>query len=666
MEENEQLELLETEEAQDFDLEAILREFSDDPDSIVHLEDDPVEPEPQPVQEAPVLSGDTIRMDTIRIDELTQRSEEVRMAQPVEEPEEPFSKDWEPEYEQPMGEYVPPQPIVFHPKSRLRELKRKLVAGPERRYYQLTEKGLGKLQAAIFLSVLVVLLSAGTTVLYAAGLVQEDRLRLMVFGQFLAMLVSALLGSFQLIEGVADLFKKRFTLNTLLVFTFLVCCVDGVLGLQALRVPCCAAFSLEVAMSLWSAYERRNSELGQMDTMRKATRLDALGAVEDYHEGKKGFLRFEGQVEDFMDSYDAPCGPEKVINWYAFAAMLASIAVGITAGVLQGFAAGVQSAAAAALVAVPATAFITISRPFAVLERRLHKVGAVLCGWQGVLGLSGKALFPLSHEDLFPGGTVKMNGVKFFGSRQPDEIVACCTALIVADGGGLAPLFTQVLESRNAPHYEVSELRAYPGGGIGGIIGDETVLVGSISFLKEMSVEVPEGLRVSQAVCVAIDGVLCGLFAVTYEKNPASAAALGALCGTRKLSPVLTDSDFMLTEGFLRSRFNVNPRRLELPEQQVRAALREKAPEAGTTALLLSTREGLVPFAYGVSGARALRTASRLGVTVHMVCGILGIAMVLALVLLGRIDMLTPVRMFLYQLVWMIPGLLITEWTRPL
>jgi len=38
----------------------------------------------------------------------------------------------------------------------------------------------------------------------------------------------------------------------------------------------------------------------------------------------------------------------------------------------------------------------------------------------------------------------------------------------------------------------------------------------------------------------------------------------------------------------------------------------------------------------------------------------------LALTLLGAIELLTPVRVLLYELVWMIPGLLITEWTRTL
>ena len=48
----------------------------------------------------------------------------------------------------------------------------------------------------------------------------------------------------------------------------------------------------------------------------------------------------------------------------------------------------------------------------------------------------------------------------------------------------------------------------------------------------------------------------------------------------------------------------------------------------------------------------------------HMIGGILGMGVVLALVIVDAWHLLTPANMFLYQLVWMIPGLLLTEWTR--
>ena len=699
---------MEEKDHQNFDLEDIIKEFSNLPEAEQEeilpeeaeqilaetvqeqteeapqevLEATPAEESPEaaavPAEEAPEeqeipagVTGDTVRFDTIRLDTESLPKGKVRNAEPIRDEEEvpatqkePFSSGWEPEYEQPMGEYIPPQPIVFHPRSRLRELKRKLVAGPEKRYYTLSEKGLGKLQAAIFISLLVVLICAGATVMYTLGAVQENRMRLMIFGQFLAMLVSALLGSFQMIDGIADLFRKRFTLNTMLAFTFLVCCADGVLCLRQLRVPCCAAFSLEVTMSLWSAYQRRSAEMGQMDTMRKANHLDGVGLVEDYHAGRKGLLRGEGQVEDFMDHYDVPSGPEKVLSVYAFAAFLLSIGIGVTAGVLHGLSTGIQVCAVSMLAAVPATAFITTSRPFAILERRLHNLGTVLCGWRGVKGLCGKAYFPLTYEDLFPAGSVRLNGVKFYGNRQTDAVVAYTTALITASGSGLAPLFTQVLESRNGRYCDAVNLRAYENGGIGAEVEDLPVLVGSLSFLKEMGVEVPEGIRVSNALCVAIDGEFSGLFAVTYDKVRSASAGLTTLCAYRGLKPMLINGDFTLTDSFIRKKFSVNPKRMLFPEQAVRETLKARELEPAAQALLLVTTEGLAPFAYGVTGARALRTASILGVTVHMIGGVLGLLVMGGLTALGALELLTPANMFLYQLVWMLPGLLITEWTR--
>ena len=86
----------------------------------------------------------------------------------------------------------------------------------------------------------------------------------------------------------------------------------------------------------------------------------------------------------------------------------------------------------------------------------------------------------------------------------------------------------------------------------------------------------------------------------------------------------------------------------------------------GGVALALVTREGLAPAAYAITGARALRTAWRLGMTIHVIGGVLGMVIMAVLALLGSVELLTPSNVLLYQLVWMIPGLLVTEWTRSL
>ena len=201
-------------------------------------------------------------------------------------------------------------------------------------------------------------------------------------------------------------------------------------------------------------------------------------------------------------------------------------------------------------------------------------------------------------------------------------------------------------------------------GGIGGVVNDEAVLAGTSGFLQSMGVEMPEGARVSQAVYVAIDGTLCGVFAVTYSKAKSAATGLTTLCAYRRLTPVLTAGDFMLTEGLLRSKFGINTRRMAFPDRNMRLQLAQCQPQEDAPALAMTTAEGLASTAYTVTGARALRSASIAGVVIHMLGGILGLLIVLALALVDALYLLTPANILLYELIWMIPGILITEWTR--
>jgi len=126
----------------------------------------------------------------------------------------------------------------------------------------------------------------------------------------------------------------------------------------------------------------------------------------------------------------------------------------------------------------------------------------------------------------------------------------------------------------------------------------------------------------------------------------------------------MTGNDFMLTENFLRSKFGVNTRQIAFPKREVRKQLQEKTLPEDARALALTTRDGLAAISYGVTGARALRSSMNVGTVVQMFSGILGLVIMLVLALVGAEYLLTPVNVLLYEVLWLIPGLLITEWTR--
>ena len=679
---------------QDFDLEDILKEFGDHPESEEPSEpagqmpelrfDDPeTEEEPAASAEAEAEPAEPLESEVSAEEPVEQPLSDTLDFGPEQTPEAPEVTD-EPTIVVDLSEQLPkedpkpavaepafeveeefiPAPIVFTPRSRLKELKKQLVAGPERRYYELSEMGIGKLQAALLVNVLVVLICAGVTALFALNLVPENRIKLVVFSQVLAMLISALLGSSLMLDSLGDLLKGRFTVNTLLTLTFAACLIDSVFCLKELRVPCCAAFSLEMTMAMWARLQKHNTEMAQMDTMRKAVRLHGIVRVENYYEGKDGLLRKEGEVSDFMDTYQKMPAPEVVQSVYAVLSLLVCIGISVFAGMLHGLSMGVQILSTSLLVAVPASFFVSISRPMAILETRLHMVGTVLCGWEGVKDLCGKAVFPISDLDLFPQGSTKLNGVKFYGQRNPDEVVSYTTSVIHAAGGGLVPVFDQLLKSRSGQLYSVHGFRNYGDGGIGGEVEGLPVLVGTMGFLQDMGVEIPEGTMVNQAVYAAVDGELCAVYAMSYAKMRSAAAGLVTLCGYRKLKPLKLSGDFMLTESFLRAKFNVKTSRIAFPDRDTCQKLQQHPIDPDEPVLALTTREELVSVAYAITGARALRQATKLGVIIHLIGGTLGLIIMLVLGYLGSTQLLTPVNILLYQLIWAVPGLLVTEWAR--
>lgn len=576
-------------------------------------------------------------------------------------PTEPYTASWEPEYDAPMGDYVPQEPIIFPQKNASQTLQQKLAEGSDHQYQKLNKSTLGQLRAGILLNLVLFFTAAGTAFLYHQ--VDGQKLKLMILGQVLVLLLSAVVGCKRLLEGVTDMFHHRFRLNSLLVITLAVCWIDALLCMKSLQLPFAAVFSLQMVMAQWAEYQRLQSQISQLDTLRKATELTAIVKNANYYKGQPAYQAIQGQPENFPGIDQEPSRAEKLLCCYALLVVAAGGLLALATGILYGASTGVRVYAAALLGSVPATAFICFQRPLAILERRLHKLGTVLCGWKGIQHIEKQGYYPLTHEDLFPGNHVKLNGVRFYGERNPNTIVSYVSALMKADGGSLAKPFEQLRSSRNARICKVEELTSYPGG-VGGQIDGLSVIAGTLEFIENMGVELPEVSRIPHAVYAAVNQSLCAVFAVNYSRSKSSAAGLRTLCDSRHVKPILVDCDFAMTDLFLEQKLGVDTRRMQFPDCMTRMTLSEKEPAPDAPVIALTSRDGLIQRAFVVTGGAAMRSSWRYGAAVHMLGGGIGFMAVALLALSGASMLLTPYNLLLYSCLWMIPGLLITEWTR--
>lgn len=649
-------------------LEDILREFSTpEPEDETPLPEPETEPRPaEPAGEEKALSDATAVFAPVHTDAQADEEEETVSAPAApKEPAEPFSDEWEPEYDEPMGEFTPKAPIPFPQKNRLRQLRQKLVAGPERRYQALSETGTLQLQLGILLNFLLAVISIAVTVTYSLGVIDPSRLRTVVFCQLLLAMLAALVGCYRLLDGIANLLRGRFTLDAALFVTFLACIADGLLCLSTQQLSASSLFCLQIFMSQCAAYQRRNTELSQMDTLRKASELTAVVRIDAICDDRPGYATIDGEPENFLDHYRKPSTPETVLSVYAVLSLLTAFGLAAATCMISGMNAAIQVFMAAQLVALPFSAFVCMSRPGAILQQRLHRLGAVLCGWQGIRAVPVRSVYPLRHEDLLPDGAIKMNNVKFHGSVDPGRVVSYTTALLDAEENGLVSIFHLMPRSRGSAAHSIENF-AQVHGGISGTVDGCHLLVGTFECMEGHGIAVPPETKDSLAIYTAVDSQLSAVFSISCNRSKSTVAGLRTLCGDRHFKPQLATCNFLLTPKFLRGKLSLNVRRIVFPLREQRLAMSHATAAEDAPVIALMTKGGLAPKAYSLTGARALQRAVKWGAAIHILGGAIGLAAVGVLALNGGMSLLTPTNLLLYSSIWSLPGLLITEFTRHL
>lgn len=655
-----------------YDLEDIMREFGG-------WTQEPVEQPPVLQQETVVLpevkpaanlSGDTVRFTPIQ--EEPEEEPEIPRLEPVEMPEEPEIPEPDKAQLREERRAARREQRRFRRLSRQRKKALRAKRRAERRnepeiVYPSAEDACAAYARGGTLRLrfmLCGLLFAAQAVLLLVSQYPLGALDLTGFGRtFSVVMLALLLGQCLLsadvfIRGVYLALRLKFDLMTMLVLTVIVTVMDAFFAIPAGRLPFCGASSLALLVALRSVALEKKAKWRTLKTaLSMETPVAAVKEEKAWHE-LDCIFRQGGSLEDFTAMLETPDAAQKTMRVYVPVAVVLTFLL----AVLAAFAGSSFLWAWTALLtaALPTGGFLACCRPFCILASRLSKAGAAICGWRGAKILSGEGGIVIGDNDLFPAANIAMNGMKMFSDLPVRQVVGYATAVVQAAGSGLLPLFEAVMKEENGRRYTVDTFRQYEGGGVGAEIRGDVVLLGSLAFMRLMGVQVPEGTRVQSAVYISVNRELVGVFALSYAPAPGTKSGLHQVLRSSGLTPILATRDFMITPGLVKKRYKVPADRLEFPMVAERAKLSD--PEAGKNGLqgALMARDSFTGFAAAVTGGRQLRKTVHRAVLVALLAGVIGMGLMFLLTYLGAASAASAANLLLYQLLWLIPSLLIS------
>lgn len=418
------------------------------------------------------------------------------------------------------------------------------------------------------------------------------------------------------------------------------------------HLPLAGAAALVVLCCQWGVYLRCAGR-------RESFRLADLGGNPPWgvQRAEAGAVKQQGRMEGFYTRTMAPDLPQKWQNavlplLLATACVLAGVVCLSEVKPAQPF--WVLSALLTA--AMPLAWPLAGTLPMRQLSRRLSHSGCAVAGYAGARAISGARRIVITDEDLFPAGTLTLNGMKIYG-EELGRVLSYAVAVARAADSQALPMLEQMLSDNGGQAEKLDDFHWYEEGGAGGTIHGETVLLGSAYFMRKQKVRLPRDLKVPSGLFLAVDGQLTAIFALRYQSSRNVDWALRALRRNR-VTPVLAVRGCNMTPEFLRRCFKVDAKPV-YPDVRTRLALLEQSRETAPACALIY-RDGLMPYAETVLGCRKLLLAVRWTTVLALLAAAAGLLLCYYLTGVGGYASLTPLRLVLFQLLWLVPGLLLS------
>lgn len=471
------------------------------------------------------------------------------------------------------------------------------------------------------------------------------------FGILLGLAVlSVLFGGDILWDGVRSLFRGRANFSTLVMLAMVAAIVHSVMQIVhptgELTYPCVTMAALFVLMRARMAQATASRITYRM----AAEHVMATGVF--VHAGAEPYLekRPLNDPQRFVRATAYDAWSSRIERLYTLIVVVAAVALSAIVVAATGdtgrfpFALSAILAAACQLGLLLAVALACRGTAW-----HLSKNGAAIAGMAATLRMADVSWLRLTEEDLFPTGSIRMDDyIDLRGTLNERE--ALTYAASVQTDTAIGKVLSEALRERYCAPKQAESIVRYVSGGRRGQVDGKDVLLGTAKCMNEQRIPIPSLPNEEESLFLAVDGVTQAVFEFTYSITNTVHTAMQGLV-ERQTGVLLEAKDGYLSEERLTELFGVRKGMIRLVERREK----DEVSESETTLLAVLTRDNVGAFADCLGAACLLGRLSAAGVILGIAAAALGMLLAAYLCFVFAPLSVSPIRMLVYAVLWLIP-----------
>lgn len=366
-------------------------------------------------------------------------------------------------------------------------------------------------------------------------------------------------------------------------------------------------------------------------------------------------------LSNFLKISYAPDPSEDLAGKIAPATVICSLVVAVIYGVLhETFMGAIDTFAVMTAISIPLCTLLAVNLPMRKMCKDLNESDVMVAGYPSVKQFGDSNAVMIDATDLYPEGSVKLDGIKTFANHRIDESVLAAAAVLKEAKSPMANVFNSAIIQKEHNLIPVVESVLYEDGmGLVGRVKGERILVGNRNLMHKYNIETPsedyeekyhiEGRQISY---LAQAGELIAMFVTTYtpDKKITEEMQRGELSG---LCYLVRTTDCNVTADLIAEDFGIFFRSVKvLPTGLANVCKEAQSQTEEASRAYLGTRGSIASLIRGVSGCVCIKSNISLAVIIQLIAMILGLLLVATLCLYASCNVLGTIEILLYSVFW--------------
>lgn len=367
-------------------------------------------------------------------------------------------------------------------------------------------------------------------------------------------------------------------------------------------------------------------------------------------------------LKHFLKLTYAPDPGDDISSKFAIPTMVFSVIISIIYAIVQsgGFFGFISVLSIMLCMAVPMCGKLLGSLPLYHLSKNTLRNQAMVVGYPAVEHFSEAGAIMVDAKELYPEGSVHMNGIKTFSSRRIDDALLAAAAVMVSAGGAMAGMFDGIIQGRKEDVLPPVDSVIYEDGkGLIGWVNKERVLVGNRYLLEEHGIEPPsidyeEQYRTdgNEVTYLATSGELVAMFIIGYSANRRVMDVLRRMESNGMCFLVRT-MDVNITPEKISKDFGIYYKSVKvLPTSMGNVIRDEMIGKEKTSPAYVATKGGVAPLGRAVSGCIKAKKNIALSIAIQVIEVLISLLLVTTIVLFAGVEQIGSFEMFFLSIFW--------------